>query len=111
MSIISNTIEKYLDCIGSKVKLRKFASITVQGVPAPAYPLIGRRDPGDKEAFLTMIKKVNDTLKASVKLRGWFFLDVYAATVGVDGCSNFKWHLDQNHLNPLFYSEAKRWIV
>ena len=111
LAIISNTVEKYLDCIESKVKSRQFASITVQGVPAPAYSLIGRRDPGDKEAFKTMIKTVNETLKAGVNLKGWFFLDVYAATVGVDGCSNSEWHLDQNHLNPLFYSQAKRWIV
>ena len=111
LAIISNTVEKYLGCIGSKVESRKFASITIQGVPAPAYPLIGNRDPGDREAFLTMIKTVNEILKASVKLKGWFFLDVYAATIGVDGCSNFVWHLDQNHLSPLFYSEAKRYVM
>lgn len=111
LAIISNTVEKYLGCIGSAIASGKFSSITIQGVPAPAYPLIGNRDPENREAFLTMIKTVNETLKASVKLKGWFFLDVYAATVGVNGYSNFKWHLDQNHLNPLFYSEAKRWIV
>jgi len=58
-----------------------------------------------------MIAEVNRQLKEGVLARGWHFLDVYAATVGEDGTGNAQWHLDGWHLQPMFYTQADRWLV
>jgi tetratricopeptide (TPR) repeat protein len=108
--IVARSVDGYLNCIANQIADRQFASVTVQGIPAPAYALTGEFDPGDKPAFLAMINAVNVQLKAGVLSRGWQFLDVHAATVGFDGLSNGKWHLDEFHLLPAFYGEAMQWM-
>lgn len=108
--IITSTVDGYLDWIATHVAGRDFASITIQGVPAPNYRLEEMNDLGDRQAFLDMISAVNNRLKTGANSRGWKFLDVYAATAGEDGLSNGKWHMDNYHLQPALYAEAYKWI-
>jgi len=58
-----------------------------------------------------MVREVNEQLKQGALSKGWGFLDIYAATVGDDGRSNEKWHLDGWHLQPAFYARAKDWLI
>lgn len=109
--IVSETVDGYLAALEVLLKSKQFVEITIQGVPAPAYPLIGARDPGDKDGFLKMIKHVNQFLKEGALKRNWFFLDVYAATVNEEGTSNRLWHIDGHHLKPSFYQTADSWFV
>ena len=108
--IIASSVDGYLSCIADQILDRNFASITVQGIPAPAYSLSGEFDPDDKPAFLAMIRSVNTQLHSGAISRGWQFLDTYAATVGTDGSSNRKWDLDGFHLAPAFYADAMQWL-
>lgn len=109
--LTQRTVEGYLKFIDKLVAAKAgINSITLQGVPAPGYPLEGRRDPGDKAGFLRMVHEFNQLLMAGAHARGWYFLDVYAATATVDGVGNERWHLDQTHLQPGFYGEAEKWL-
>jgi tetratricopeptide (TPR) repeat protein len=109
--IITKTVDGYLEWIRDHIKHRIFASVTVQGIPSPAYPLSGKKDPGDSPAFLAMIQATNHRLKMGVIIREWNFLDVYTATSGENSTSNLKWHIDENHLRPDFYTHAAQWII
>ena len=109
--IISDTVGGYIEFLYENLKDKNLSSVTIQGIPAPAYALEGDKDPKDKEGFLNMIKQVNEKLKELTLEKGWNFLDVYAATVGEDGKSNKKWHIDGYHLQPIFYTEADKWLV
>jgi hypothetical protein len=110
-AVITNTVVGYIAFLSMHLKDKNLNSITIQGIPAPDYKLEGDKDPGDKEGFLNMIKKVNEKLKELTLAEGWNFLDVYAATVAEDGMSNKKWHLDGYHLQPLFYTQADQWLI
>lgn len=107
--MVDVTVEGYLSWLDDAISNKKFAEVTLQGIPAPAYPLTGPFDPGDIPGFLDMIKLVNDRIKAAALYRGWSFLDVYAATVAEDGTSNRCWYIDGFHLHPAFYAEADKW--
>lgn len=109
--IIAHTVDGYLDWIATQLEDKEFASVTLQGIPAPGYALSGEHDPGDKDSFCRMIGEVNSRLKTGAILNGWNFLDVYAATVGIDGASHGKWHLDGYHLQPAFYANAAQWLI
>jgi hypothetical protein len=110
--IINDTVGGYIEFLYENLKDKDLSSITIQGIPAPAYELTGDKDPKDEKGFLEMIKKVNDKLKELTLQKDWNFLDVYSATVGEDGKSNKKWHIDGYHLSPVFYpSEADKWLV
>jgi len=109
--IIDNTVGGYIDFLYENLKDKQLSSITIQGIPAPAYPLKDDKDPKDEVGFLAMIKQVNEKLKELTIQKGWNFLDVYNATVGEDGKSNKKWHIDGYHLQPIFYTEAEKWLV
>lgn len=58
-----------------------------------------------------MIRKVNTKLQELTLSHGWNFLDVYSATLGDDGKSNNKYHIDTIHLKPSFYQEADKWLI
>jgi len=109
--VIANTVGGYLAWLDANIAQGYFASVTLQGIPAPGYSLDGKRDPGDKAEFLAMIREVNVQLKRGALERGWNFLDVYAATVNEDGSGNEKWHLDGYHLTPIFYRTADQYLV
>jgi hypothetical protein len=109
--IIDNTVGGYIGFLHENLKDKNLSSVTIQGIPAPNYALDGDKDPKDKEGFLNMIKQVNEKLKNLTLEKGWNFLDVYSATLGEDGKSNKKWHIDGYHLQPLFYTEADKWLV
>lgn len=110
LDVIEETVDGYLAFLHSQLAHKAFASFTVQGIPAPGYPLREEFDPGDKTGFLSMIKEVNIRLEQGAISRGWQFLDVYTATANEQGTSNRLWHLDPHHLKPKFYVEAERWI-
>ena len=109
--IIDNTVGGYIDFLYENLKDKNLLSVTIQGIPAPNYALEGDKDPKDKEGFLNMIKQVNEKLQELTLEKGWNFLDVYSATVGEDGMSNKQWHIDGYHLQPIFYTEADKWLV
>lgn len=108
--IIASCVDDYLGCIASQISGLNFASITLQGIPAPAYALSGDFDPGDRPGFVAMVGAVNEHLRHGSLSRGWHFLDIHAATAGSDGSNNEKWNLDGFHLLPEFYVEAMRWV-
>jgi hypothetical protein len=109
--LITKTVNGYLDYLQNTLSNRVWSSITISGVPAPAYSLDGKRDTGDKDGFLNMIAEVNRQLKEGALERGFNFLDVYAATVNEEGTSNQAWHLDGWHLQPVFYTQAEEWLL
>jgi hypothetical protein len=110
--IINETVNGYIDFLKLNLDLKKPTSITIQGIPAPNYELKGDMDPGkNKKGFLNMIKEVNHRLKDLTLKQGWYFLDVYSATVNKHGRSNKKYHLDDVHLKPSFYLETNRWLI
>jgi hypothetical protein len=109
--LVRDTTNGYLKWLEQEVRDREFTSITIQGIAAPEYPLEGKRDPGDRTAFLEMIREVNEELKTGALSYGWRFLDIYGATVAEDGKSNGLWHLDGNHLKPGFYIQAAQWLI
>ena len=110
--IIEDTVNGYINFLYENLKDKQTKSVTIQGIPAPNYALEGDKDPKDETGFLQMIKQVNEKLKELTLEKGWNFLDVYNATVGEDGKSNKKWHIDGYHLSPVFYpSEADKWLI
>ena len=109
--VIKDTIHGYIDFLYDNLKDKKLKTVTIQGIPAPNYKLIGDKDPIDKEGFLNMIKTVNETLKKYTLEKDWRFLDVYNATLGEDGKSNKKWHIDAYHLKPQFYLGVNEWLI
>lgn len=108
--IIAGTVDGYLGWLDTQFAEVAHGAVIVQGIPAPGYALTGEKDPVDVPGFLAMIRAVNVRLKSGVTARGWYFLDVYAATVNESGVGNGQWHLDQFHLQPGFYAQAQRWL-
>ncbi|KAB8044479.1 hypothetical protein [Janthinobacterium aquaticum] len=102
------TVSGYFSFLDKVLPGRKFSSITIQGIPAPGYDLTDRRNPGDKQGFITMIRRANSLLKAGARSRQWHFLDIHAATTKRDGLGNGLWHLDRYHLSPAFYQHAMK---
>ena len=109
IEIITQTVENYISFL--KKETSRHSKIIIQGIPAPGYELEEKYDPGDKPAFLSMIRCVNEHLKAGALAHGWRFLDVYAATADQNGQGNGLWHLDGWHLKPSFYQQADRWLI
>ena len=109
--IINNTVGVYIDFLNENLKDKQLSSITIQGIPAPNYELVGDKDPKDEVGFLNMIKQVNEKLKELTIDNGWNFLDVYNATVNQNGKSNGKWHIDGYHLKPSIYIQADKWLI
>jgi tetratricopeptide (TPR) repeat protein len=109
--IIDKTVDGYLLCLKDTLAGKSFASITVQGIPAPGNSLAGVTSVAEQPVFLAMIREVNARLKNGAVQLGWDFLDVYAATAGPDGYGNGQWHLDGIHLSPNFYQVAQRWRI
>lgn len=109
--IIKDTINGYIDFLFKELSCRQMNMIIIQGIPAPNYNLESEKDIKDEIPFLNMIKKVNELLKEITLKKEWYFLDIYSATVGCDGKSNGKWHLDTNHIQPQFYTQADKWLI
>lgn len=108
--LVKDTTNGYLDWVEHAFKQIAPASITIQGIPAPAYSLAALNE-DDQRQFLRMIREVNIALMHGAITRGWSFLDVYGATANENGLSNGRWHLDNNHLRPDFYVQVKDWVV
>jgi len=104
--LVIETVDGYVGWLAAQLSGRAFKSITIQGVPAPGYPLKNKIHLGEEEKFLLMIRLVNEKLKRSVNAQGWYFLDVYDATVNKHGLGNAIWHLDGWHIKPEFYQQA-----
>lgn len=110
-SIILDTVKGYIAFIADLSKNREIRNIIIQGVPAPGYALTDKHDPVNKEAFLLMIKDINNLLKTASLDAGFQFLDIYSATANDELVSNQQWHLDGFHLKPSFYQQAQEWLV
>lgn len=108
--LIEKTVIGYIQWIDVQTRMCKPASLTIQGIPAPNYELTGDRDPGDKTAFLEMIRQVNYRLKEEAVAKGWYFLDVYAMTCGDDGRSHGALHIDNFHISPACYLQASQYL-
>lgn len=109
--IIETTVIGYINFLEEHLKDKQANSITIQGIPAPNYEFKDEFDPIDHKGFLEMIIKVNTKLQNETLQKGWNFLDVYSATLGDDGKSNKKYHIDTIHLKPSFYIEADKWLI
>jgi len=110
-AVINETVGGYIEFLVAHLQNKSLGSITIQGIPAPAYELTGDKDPKDRNSYLNMIKKVNEKLKDLTLQNSWNFLDVYAATVDDNGISNKQWHLDSTHIKPNFYTQADKWLI
>lgn len=110
IEIAKKTAENYVSGIAELVSGKNYSSITLQGIPAPGYKLEGKRDPGNKDLFLQMIEIFNQEIRRCALKNRWKFLDIYAATSGVDKKSNMRWHIDYFHLQPGFYRVAHQYL-
>ncbi len=108
--IIQETVDGYLNWLNEALNAIEPGSVTIQGIPAPNYNLVGNHDPGDRNEFTAMIRQINIYLKKKALEMDWSFLDVYSATVNEMGLSNKKWHIDGYHLIPGFYLNSEFWI-
>jgi len=103
---IVNLVTNYINFLSNILQIKKAKSITIQGIPFPQYRLEKEMNPGDSKKFLEMVSFLNETLREKVCEQKWFFLDVYTPTK-----NTAKWHLDEIHLHPKFYStEVDKWI-
>ena len=109
--VVNECVDGYISFLEKELREKRLERIVVQGVPAPCYSFEGDKDPGDKEQFLSMISYTNERMKNKSNEAGFCFLDVYSATVGADRKSNKKWHLDDYHLSPLFYTQLDSWLI
>jgi tetratricopeptide (TPR) repeat protein len=109
--LVEATVSRYLDWIEQCVAPLAPKSMTIQGIPAPAYPLDPLQSLDERSAFIDMIRTVNALLMSGAAARGWWFLDVYAATANDEGTSNHVWHLDSHHLTPAFYIDAAQSFI
>jgi hypothetical protein len=101
--IVSKIINDYVTYL-SEIKIKfKINKIIIQGVPAPNYLKDELNKEGEVIEFLNMIKYYNCYLEGILKKYNFHFLDIYSYTVGIDGKSNRKWHLDAHHISPDFY--------
>lgn len=107
--LINKTVNEYLLWLKVNLGDFQFSSITIQGIPAPNYPLIFQNIE-DRSNFLNMIRSVNSQLKWGTLSNGWKFLDIYEASVNEIGISNKKWHLDEYHISPDFYDFSPDWV-
>lgn len=108
--VITKTVEGYLNWIAIELARYTFASVSIQGIPAPNYCYKNKYHLNDKEGFVGMIRDVNQQIESGALSRGWKFLNVYLATSAEDGISHGKWHLDSHHLQPLYYKYAVNWF-
>lgn len=107
-----HTVGGYLSWLDSTLSAIQPSSVTIQGIPAPAYDLAGLSSDQEKIAFLAMIRGVNALLRDGAARRGWWYLDVHGATRNLQGTSNGEWAIDSHHLRPDFYiSEAARHMI
>ncbi len=109
IEVANETVDNYISFL--KKETLDHNEIIIQGIPAPGYKLEGKYDPGDKNQFLKMIEYVNQRLKTAALSHGWYFLDVYSATVDQYGKGNGLYHLDGWHLKPSFYQNADRYLA
>lgn len=100
--VVKKVVQDYCYFIES-LFVNKPNRIFIQGIPAPAYMNAIKLEADEKIPFLKMIRFVNERLREQCDRAGLIFIDVYSATVGSDGASNFKWHLDGYHLRPSLY--------
>ncbi|WP_269603661.1 tetratricopeptide repeat protein [Prochlorococcus marinus] len=96
-TIILKTINLYLDYM--EKKLAKFFSKRYYfGVAAPVV-LSGKIDDLDIKRK-QLISEYNSILKAELKVRGSYFIDVYSCTSNHQGFNNGIYMCDDNHLSP-----------
>lgn len=106
--IVNSITKMYIDKLSELLKSHSFKSITIQGIPAPAYSLNGVHD---AHRFYEMIENINNQLKKYTLQNNWNFLDVYSATKNQEGSCNNTWKIDNHHLKPSFYQEADKWLI
>lgn len=109
-AVLIETINGYVAKLAKLFSERTDMTI-IQGIPAPAYP-VDAKSSKNPRAFLNMIAQANGLLKQKVLEQGWYFLDVYAATLDPKSqASNGRYHLDQNHLAPRYYDDINEYLV
>jgi hypothetical protein len=110
MQVVKNTVKDYMNWLASNLILKRFKSVTIQGVPAPAYDFDKKLNSNEVQDFLNIFPLVNELIKYHSKCNGYYFLDVYEATNNGAGISHKIWNIDDHHLKPTIYNHAKNWI-
>ena len=109
--LVDETVEAFFDSLVPLLK--DMMNIYVQGVPAPTESRVMgiNENEYDVNEYLDMVAYYNLTVKNRCRENGWYFIDVYSATVGEKMFSNGKWHIDNTHINPAFYSCAGKYLI
>jgi len=108
--VIEETVDGYVEFLEVALNGKDSGSIVLQGIPAPNYSL-SDLNVSETQTFLDMISNVNQRVRDRALQNGWHFLDLYKATVGNDGKSNRRWHIDSHHINPIFYQECDNFLI
>lgn len=110
--VVEKTVAEYVDFIDFTIEQKKkLGTVYIQGVSAPNYNLDNRVDMFRKTEFLNMIFLVNKMLSKYTRSKGWFFVDVYNATLGDGGVAKEGCHIDGYHLSPVIYQNINRYLV
>jgi tetratricopeptide (TPR) repeat protein len=97
---ISKMIIKYISFLENEAKSKNI-EIIIQGIPAP-YIDFSNNTLEEKEAFLSIVKKMNLSLQEQCSVNNIKYLDVYNLTVNAQGTSNTEYHIDNYHLKPCY---------
>ncbi len=107
-NIVKNTVSTYIAYLKGLLLTICPKQVFIQGVPAPFIP---KNTWLDIPRHIQIIKQVNEELRQESLKNKWFFIDVYCATVDINGWSHGKWHLDYFHLKPSIYDNISKWLI
>ncbi len=79
--------------------------LVFSAVPASNHPR-DQMQAHDRPVLAQLIAAFNESLQKAALDAGHHFLDLYGLTLGPDGFSTGKWHLDTHHLQPGAWSAA-----
>jgi len=111
-ALLEKTVADFVTYVHDEIRLSGAAlrSVTLQGVPWPAYEIANRLPAGTDEAtFFAFIDKVNEVMQREAQRAGWQFLDVKTPTGQNAGGGAPELRLDDIHLSPCFYDQADQW--
>jgi hypothetical protein len=109
-NVINDTVKGYIDFLVFHLKECGSLNIILQGIPAPVITNERALAVGNVGMYIEMVKNLNNEIKMYALSNNFSFLDVYSATVGDNGQSNGVWHIDANHISPLFYLQSAQWL-
>ncbi len=102
--LIENQTSRYINYLLERTRERAIKTL-VCGVPAPNYD-ISTLSQSDRENFLQIVRLFNHHLCRAATENRLGYIDSYGATVGEDGTSHGRYHLDTHHLYPDFLGHA-----